>query len=147
MKSKRLSAELDAFRHEINLELAIGDLANSPLPVVNNDGDAPVVVALAEERLSVLLARVRNVGGYANVFIRLPGGHSRIAIIDVAGALDPTAAENFASAADRPSANASVGMFLDYLRTRPNGVRIPARLGDDDSAVVGQPRELSLSDL
>lgn len=143
--SDPLGAELDVFRHEINLELAIGDLAKSTLPVVNDEGDAPVVVALAEERLSVLLARVRNAGGYANVFIRLPDGHSRVAIIDVAGAIDPGAAEDFASAADRPSGNASVGMFLVYLSTRPNGVRIPSHLHDDEMAVVGQPRELSLS--
>ncbi|MFT4135346.1 hypothetical protein [Microbacterium sp.] len=140
-----LRDELDEFSREINLELAIGGLSSSTLPVVNDDGESPVVVALAEERLSVLLARVRNVGGYANVFVRLPGGHSRTAIIDVAGAIDPDAAEDFASAEGRPSAAANVGMFLDYLRTRPNGVRIPSRLNDDEVAIVGRPREMSLS--
>lgn len=137
--------ELDEFRREINLELALGDIANADLPVVNDEGDAPVVVALAEERLSVLLARVRNAGGYANVFVRLEKGHSRIAFIDVAGALDPDAAEDFASAEGRPSGRANVGLFLEYLKTRPQGVRIPARLSDDEIAVVSLPKEISLS--
>jgi hypothetical protein len=137
--------ELDDFRREINLELAIGDIANADLSVVNDEGDAPVVVALAEERLSVLLARVRAAGGYANVFVRLAKGHSTIAFIDVAGALDPAAAEDFASAEGRPSGRANVGLFLEYLATRPQGVRIPARLTDDEMAVVGPPKEFSLT--
>lgn len=140
---KARSDQLDEFRRHINLELAIGDIATAELPVVNDDGDAPVVVALADERLGVLLARVRNAGGYANVFVRLEEGYSLIAFIDVDGAIDPSAAEDFASAANRPSGNASVGMFLDYLRTRPHGLRIPARPSDDEVAIVMAPDELS----
>lgn len=139
--TKSRTDELDDFRREIALELAIGDIATSDLAVVNDDGDAPVVVALDDERLGVLLARVRGAGGYANVFVRVGHSYARIAFIDVNGAIDPNSAEDFASASDRPSGNASVGMFLEYLRSRPNGLRIPARLSDDEVAIVREPLE------
>src|SRR5690348_10168855 len=62
--------QLDRFRREVNWNLACGALAATDLPVTSDDGGRPVVVALEDERLSVVLGRLRAVGGYANLFVQ-----------------------------------------------------------------------------
>jgi hypothetical protein len=122
------TSELDVFRVVVDRELAYGAFADEDLPVVNDDGDAPVVVSLDEERLSVLLRRIENVGGYANVFVRSASRIRRFSVLNVAGALDVRDAEDLTAVTDQPNGNSDVGTFVDYLERRPRGIVLPARL-------------------
>lgn len=119
---------LDQFRMEVNRALAIGEFADTELSVVDENGNRPVVVALGEERLSVLLRRVENVGGYANVFVQYGDVVRRLAVMDVLGALDVREADDMTSKAEQPSANSTVGAFVSYLAQRKSGILLPARL-------------------
>ncbi|WP_420368530.1 hypothetical protein [Curtobacterium sp. L1-20] len=120
--------ELDAFRAAVSRSLAVGDLAGAELEVVDVDGRTPVVVALDEERLPVLLRRIEAVGGYANVFVRMGAGIGRIAVMDVDGALDVRSADDMRAVAEQPSPDSTVGAFVAYLMHRPGGAVLPARL-------------------
>lgn len=59
------SERLDEFRREVNNRLAVGDLEDYALPAVG----APVLVALSEESMSVVLNRIKSAGGHANLFV------------------------------------------------------------------------------
>lgn len=59
----------DWLRSRVNMSLAIGDLAASPLPVHDTDGRTPIVIASSAEPVGALLTRIRQVGGAANVVI------------------------------------------------------------------------------
>lgn len=114
---------LDAFRAEVDWNLACGALADHELPVTSDDGDQVVIVALAEEPLSILLGRLRAVGGYANLFVKSHSGVRMISVIkDDCAIGDPD--DDMTPPAERPGATATVGMFLDYLDHCPKGVRL-----------------------
>ncbi|WP_139327413.1 hypothetical protein [Microbacterium sp. RURRCA19A] len=134
-------SELDKFRNSINFNLALGELSHEDLPVVDNDGKHPVVAALVGEDLPVLLRRVRNVGGYANVFVSDGATVRMLAFIDASCAIGASDAEDLATDGSRPSADATVGMFLEYLALKPNGVRLPAQL-EDDRPFIPAPKEI-----
>lgn len=125
--------ELDAFRSEVNINLAYGALADFMLPVTSDDGGFPVVVALEPERMSALLGRIRAVGGYANVFVRGEAdGEVVVRMVSVVGdACAIPTPDALMLGTEAPGPGATVGMFVDYLETQPNGVAL--------SAVVGHP--------
>lgn len=135
------ASELDKFRNSININLAVGALADEDLPVVDNDGRHPVVAALEGERLAVLLRRIENVGGYANVFVSNHDSVTMLAFIDSSCAIDAAGAEDLASDGERPGADATVGMFLQYLALKPNGVRLPARI-EEERPFIPVPKEV-----
>jgi len=118
---------LDIFRREVNRDLAYGALADMDLPVTSDDGGCPVVVALDHERLSVVLGRLRAVGGFANLFVR---GEDCVRLASVIGAecAIPDPDDNM-TGDDGPGADATVGMFLDYVARRPNGVMLSEAIG------------------
>ncbi len=120
--------ELDAFRQEVDRSLAVGRFAEVELEVVDVEGRSPVVVALEDERLPVLLRRIEAVGGYANVFVKTRDGVRRVSVMNVDGALDVRGADDMRREVDQPSVDSSVGVFIDYLAARTAGVVLPARL-------------------
>ncbi len=118
---------LDAFRREVDWNLACGALAGVELPVTSDDGGFPVVVAMEDERFRVVLGRLRAVGGFANLFVK---GDRRVRTASVIGescAIPPP--DDKMVGADAPDADATVGMFLDYLEHQPNGVAVSAAVG------------------
>ena len=123
--------ELDAFRREVNLNLAYGALSDVALPVTSDDGSVPVVVAIEAERLSTLLGRIRAVGCYANVFVRGENaGQPRVRQLSVVGdACAISEPDDVMVGSDAPGQGATVGMFVDYLETRPGGVALSS-VGD-----------------
>lgn len=141
-----ITDRLDEFRQSILLNLGTGALRNTRLPVVDAQGQHPIVAALAEERLAVLLRRVQAVGGFANVFVfdAIDDTVQLVPFIDRRSAISADDAEDLTSAADRPAANATVGMFLSYLRLKPHGVLLPASL-QDERPIVTKPQELQLT--
>lgn len=120
-------AQLDDFRREVNSNLAYGVLADVDLPVTNDDGGCPVVVALEDERLSVVLGRLRAVGGFANLFVRGEGRVRLVSVIRESCAI-PVPDDDM-TGNEAPGPTATVGMFLDYLARRPNGVMLSAAVG------------------
>lgn len=59
----------DWLRSRVNMSLAVGDLADSPLPVHDADGRTPIVIASSAEPIGALLTRIRQVGGAANTIV------------------------------------------------------------------------------
>lgn len=118
---------LDEFRREINLNLAVGALSDTTLEVVDVNGESPVVVALDEERLEVVLRRIQDAGGYANLFVKGEGHVRRASFIDTRSALGADAAEDLTGAME-PSGRSTIGMFLDFAELHPGGVKLPMSL-------------------
>lgn len=116
-----MSDELIEFRDAINQAIARGEVV---LPVVGEDGIPMVIVALEDEPLFELLGRLRAVGGNANLFVRGKARTRRVSVIDHISAI-PVADDDM-TGDERPDPMASVGMFLDYLERRPNGVVLQA---------------------
>jgi hypothetical protein len=116
---------LDAFRREVDWNLACGALADVDLPVTGDDGGCPVVVATEDERLSIVLGRLRAVGGFANLFVQGPHGRVRIASVIGESCAIPTPDDKL-TGDDSPGADATVGMFLDYVERHPHGVLVSA---------------------
>ena len=111
----------------MNQNLAYGALADLNLPVTSDDGGYPVAVALEDERLSVLLGRLRAVGGFANLFVRGDKRVRGVSVVDTECAIgDP---DDDMTGDDSPGPDVTVGMFLDYLERRPNGVILSAAVG------------------
>ncbi|RPE77865.1 MULTISPECIES: hypothetical protein [unclassified Frondihabitans] len=134
--AENINTALDDFRLEIDILIALG---GRQLTVRDNNGECPVVAALEEERLPVLLRRVESVGGYANVFTKGRGSSIRhFVVMDATGALDVRGAETMLDA-EQPSPESTVGMFVDYLSRQKAGVLLPARLRSDGSMRVSLP--------
>ncbi|GAA4811290.1 hypothetical protein [Tomitella cavernea] len=115
----------DRFRSDLDYSLAFGELAEVELPVVGHEGPHPVVAALEEELLSTVLGRLRSVGGFANLFVRSAAGVRMVAVVDAACAIPP-AGDDLTAPEDSPGADATIGMFLDYVEHHPGGVTISA---------------------
>lgn len=126
------SNALDAFRREVDWQLACGTLADVQLPVTGDNGEFPVVVAFESEQLSTLLGRIRAVGGYANLFVR---GDNRVRVVSV---VDDTCAiavpDDVMAGAEAPGPGATVGMFIDYVERNPNGITLAAAVGHPSCA-------------
>lgn len=131
-------SQLDAFRREVNLNLALGALAENDLPVTGDDGSCPVVVALENEALSTVLGRLRAVGGYANLFVRGASGVRMASVIDEQSAVTDTS-DDMSSPEDQPGPDATVGMFLDWVERCPGGVRISPAVGHPARARDSKP--------
>lgn len=140
--NEEMSDRLDRFRRSVHTNLALGALADQELPVVDNEGNFPIVVALEDERLAVLMRRVSNVGGYATAFVDREASVQVLSFIDSSCSIDADAAEDLASDDARPGATATVGMFVDYLTMKPHGVRLPSKV-DDPRPFVPAPKEVA----
>jgi hypothetical protein len=95
-------------------------------PVTGADGTFPDVVALENEPLSILLGRLRAIGGFANLFVRGKGRRVYlVSVIDQRSAI-VDADDDMSPKGEQPGAGATVGMFLDYLKQCPRGVVLSA---------------------
>lgn len=93
------------------------------MPVEDKYGNKPIVLALSEEPLHLLVDRVRAVGGNANVFVR-EGNH----IISISAKDDSNpsvASENWADENDWESGSSPISLFIHALKQHPNGIQIP----------------------
>ncbi|ANU43125.1 hypothetical protein [Bifidobacterium animalis] len=96
------------------------------MPVEDKYGNKPIVLALSEEPLHLLVDRVRAVGGNANVFVR-EGNH----IISISAKDDSNpsvASENWADENDWESGSSPISLFIHALKQHPNGIQIPSTL-------------------
>ncbi|CAN5260591.1 hypothetical protein BH11ACT6_BH11ACT6_20700 [soil metagenome] len=122
-------SRLDAFRREVNWQLACGALADVDLAVTSDAGEFPVIVALGEERWSTVLGRIRAVGGFANLFVEGEGKVWAASVIGTACAIGEPEPQDILTGDEAPGADATVGMFLDYVVRRPQGVQVSAAMG------------------
>lgn len=130
---------LDAFRAEVIASIGILGIE---LKITDDRGHFPVVAALDDEPVEVLLRRIAGVGGNATVFSH--GRSVRSAtVVNVADALDPLAGEDLASEGNRPGRTASVGALLDYLRLKSDGVQLSITFDAAQGvSEVGEVREV-----
>lgn len=119
--------KLDDFRSEVEYNLTFGPLADEDLPVVNDDGETVVIVALAEERLSDLFRRVDAAGGLANIFIRDADTVHLVTVLPSHASLTIDGAEDM-TGPERPSLSSSVGVFVDYLGSCESGLLLPSQM-------------------
>ncbi|MFC9966318.1 hypothetical protein ACFVH4_18980 [Nocardia ignorata] len=140
------NSQLDAFRREVNINLAVGALADVELPVTSNDGGFPVVVALEDEPLSKALGRIRAAGGYANLFVSNEDRRVRmVAFMDSGCAVNDQDADDMTGPGEAPGIDATVGMFVDWLEQCPNGVKLSAEAVGQRDAYARDAQDIELS--
>ena len=135
---------LEQFRHEVNYNLMFGTLADADLPVVDDQGQANVVVALAEEQLMSLFRRIDDADGYANIFVKDEDEIVMLTALNDACSLGVEDAEDMTGEA-RPSLLSTVGIFVDYLRHQENGVRLPAHRGETSTPKLSVDRDVQFA--
>jgi hypothetical protein len=133
--------QLEQFRHEVDVNLAHGGLADFELPVTGDDGCSPIVVAFADELVSALMERIQSAGGYGNVFVKGDVGVRFVAVIQEACAIGEP--DDIMVDDEAPGATSTVGMLLDYVERNPNGVIISAVLGHPACARDARQVELA----
>lgn len=120
-----MNEELDAFRREVEWELAFGSLADLDLPVVNGRGERVVLAALAEERLRDLFRRLEAADGFANVLVRDGSAMHRLSVSPgYAKAPSPGSGEP-----EDLSQVATVRDLVRHLRTHASPLPIPVHAG------------------
>lgn len=119
-----INPRLDSLRRKV---LKAVGMAGIDLPVVNDRGQRQIVVALEEESFSLLMQRLRNAGGYANVFVETSKGLVSVSVIKQECSLASGSCEHI----DMPiSSSSDVGMFLNYLEQHPEGVAVTMKQDD-----------------
>lgn len=138
--------ELDEFRLSVMRNLARDPELRDRVTTTNDEGNLPIVVAFANERLATLLARVSAAGGYATVFVS-DEDHVHIAsFIDSRCAIAAETAENLADVPEeeRPHPNVSIGMFLTFLKGLPNGLTFAVKK-DASPPIIRQSAEVQFA--
>ncbi|MCI6584064.1 MAG: hypothetical protein MSC45_03200 [Mobiluncus sp.] len=131
-----MNEELNDARRQVHALIGLNAL---PLPVVNNDGDAVVVVALADESVPVLIDRIRQSGGYANVFVKMSDYLVQFGMIESSCALD----EDPNPIRVYQDNTATVGAFVDFLSQSDSPVGIELIAGQSPLK-VSQTKVLSM---
>lgn len=130
---------LDELRKRVVRQVAFGDVE---LTVTDDEGKMPIVVALAGERLAVLVGRVANAGGSANVFVGRGDEMYQVSAVRTECARGGDQVDRLAV----PSgADSTVGMFVDALVSAPRGLNLsmPRPYPEGDSIRASQLRELA----
>lgn len=113
-----MMTELDYARVQISTLIATNELS---LPVVDDNGETNVVVALADERLTELNKRLSRVNGYANLFVKDGRNITLVSVVNSECALstDPEPVEI------PDSSDSTVGNLLSYIAQakRPVGIK------------------------
>lgn len=119
-----IDPRLDTFRRSV---LKAVGMSGIDLPVVNDQGQRQIVVALEDEPFNLLTERLKAAGGYANVFILTPKGTVNVTVIKQECSLMPRSCEHISMPIGTDS---SVGMFLEYLEHHPEGVAVTMKRDD-----------------
>lgn len=107
--------------------LSAGYLIDDNYAITGQDGDHPIVVAFEEEPLSALFSRVRQTGGFANVFVAGSGRIRAVSFMRAESALYEQAART--SSPPRIFPSTTVGDFLKELANRDCGVLVSTTVG------------------
>lgn len=112
-----MSEELDNARRLVHALIGLNGLN---LPVQNRNGEKFVVVALEREPLPVLIERVRQAGGYANVFVQMSDFLIQFGVVESADSPseDPSKLEIY------QDNTATIGTFVEFLTQTDSPVGI-----------------------
>ena len=131
-------------RNELSVKV-LHDLAvnRQKLPVTNENGARPIVVALDDELISDVFARVRAVGPKANLFVELaaskPERPKKRVVLVIASVGARTARERLIS--DQPMhEKTTIGMVVEYVLQAPEGVQMLVKLQKLGAAVEAVDR-------
>lgn len=140
------SSNLNRFRSQMMRRLSRSKELRDAVATVDNSGNRSIVFALASERLATLVKRVELTGGYATVFVEDKDRVAVLSFMDPNCVLDLDSAQDLANVPDDqlPSANASVGVFLDFLTHMPQGLIFRLR-ADLPTPVVSAPHKVLAS--
>lgn len=120
-------AKLTAFQMSINGNIAEGYL-DGLLKVQDDNGDYPIVTALGEEPLSLLIERCQAIGGNANIFVLADKGVRYI----TAQTDGPESVEEDAVDLSDPeqweNGNADISVFVDLLLREKKPIKLPGSL-------------------
>lgn len=134
--------ELANFRIEVNQNLARGEFDHM-LVVKDEHGEYPVVTALGNEPLSLLLERVSALGGRANIFVKGSEGVSFILADYPEDGVQPL---DLSDGAQWASGESAIDIFLQYLRTQKNGIAMPDCLPDSGLSISVKKDSLQMEE-
>lgn len=117
--------------------------ADYELPVTADDGTTPIVVALSDELFATLTERLRDAGWNANVFVSNAADRVDFMAVTREECAIAPASDDMTAPDDRPADTATVGMFLEYVRTQEHGVVVSAAAPD---VYAKQARTIELAD-
>lgn len=112
-----MSDELSTARRQVHALIGLNGVS---LPVVNKDGVKIVVVALGEEPLPVLIDRVRQAGGYANVFVKTQDFIIQFGVVEV----ESVSRENIEPLRIYQDNSATIDTFIHFLTRADSPVGI-----------------------
>lgn len=108
---------LSEFENEVMYNAMIGNLSPK---VTDMSGDTPIVACLDSEKVGDLFTRVHACGGYATIYSLSEEGSVRvIACIKDESAICKNPTD---MVSEPPSADATVGVFIDYLALQEDGI-------------------------
>lgn len=141
------TSALDEFWLDIEYNLAVRGVLDDVSLLTDNLGETPIVVALEGEDLSALMRRIGNVGGIANLFVKIGNGARYISFLSIEDALNPQAGTDYSevSSLHRLHAGSKVADLVKMLAQYPDGVRIPRFFPQrNDVTEIGSPKTVEL---
>lgn len=137
-------SKLQKFSMDVNYNIALNPAIE--LNVTDSEGKHPVVIALASEKLHLLLKRVSAMGGSATVFIKEPRKVSMLQFVNEGYTPAENYIENSLSVKTQPTVNSSIEVFLNYLRTTGKPLKLSSELSYScPNSTVSLPEEVVLS--
>lgn len=108
------AARLCVFQSTVSESISDGYLDNM-LTVRDDNGDYPIVCALGEEPLGLLIERCDAIGGDANVFVHGAKGVSFLSSRSGSFQLPDAKIVDLADSEEWQNGNAAIDLFLEYL--------------------------------
>lgn len=118
---------LVSFQSVINDNIAEGYL-DTLLRIQDSNGDYPIVTALGEEPLSLLIERCQAIGGNANIFV-LTGKETRYitAQMNYSGSVEEEVLD-LSDPEQWENGNADISVFVDVLLREKKPIKLPGSL-------------------
>ena len=125
--------DFSLFEAEVNYNIARG-VVDEMMTVRDSRGAYPVVIALANESISMLLRRIVAIGGRANAFIK--NEDESVTYLSIVP--DNAARNNLLDLSDKSqwsNGDAEIGLLLNMLRNRYSGVIVPSELRSSEDVL------------
>ena len=119
--------KLLSFQSAINDSIAEGYL-DDMLKVQDGNGDYPIVAALGEEPLSLLVKRCRAIGGNANIFVLTDKGTRYITARTNESGSSEEEVLDLSDSGQWENGNADISFFVEWLLRQEKPVKLPGTL-------------------
>ena len=122
------AARLCVFQSTVSDSISDGYL-DDMLTVTDDNGDYPIVCALGEEPLSLLIERCSAIGGDANIFVHGAKGVSLLASRSGSSQLPTAKIVDLADPEEWQNGDAAIDLFLEYLALSESKIaKVPGSL-------------------